>query len=520
MVQRSGASNNSATEQNTYYYYLMSTTANGHKKPTLRKAIIDDADSIDSGTCSDNSQKTSPVPPPLQKLSGMSTKIMINGSSSSSTTPNGRHYSDSEESESSLSSIGSGGAQPSSVPSDHSTGGSQRLRFSLSYLPLPDSLLKDIRDHSTLKLNGTKKTTFGALRSKVTVNGDKGDNDTKHDTVKVTSPDPDSLSSKITIKLQEMAVNSGNGTLRSSLSNGTSNGIKKKKTVAIIENHDTGNEDDESPYSLVSFSSNSSVSNGSNNNMTGTILGNANVSIASYDERRNSFSHSSNNSNNFGQKFSSFGARDPRTSRGRASSEGRYVSNKNSNNGHNYDEDDANDDDLETRSNSSSIHGRYDIYRTSSVSPNVNGSYSGDLYRSDTHYESDKYYNFHINERDVVEEDVEEPAQEDEFDETFAGYRELKSGNSTIRSAKGTVRGVKNRVRNGIATFLQMQQHTTKVSAVASFFLYFLVLLLLVSVVLMNQFVGFCLSSCSWILVFISLFEIARQPKLSKKDRY
>lgn len=47
-------------------------------------------------------------------------------------------------------------------------------------------------------------------------------------------------------------------------------------------------------------------------------------------------------------------------------------------------------------------------------------------------------------------------------DESFAGFRDLTSGTSTIRSNKGTVRGVKNRVRNGIATFLQMQQANLK----------------------------------------------------------
>ncbi|XP_062539050.1 LOW QUALITY PROTEIN: uncharacterized protein LOC134207344 [Armigeres subalbatus] len=48
-------------------------------------------------------------------------------------------------------------------------------------------------------------------------------------------------------------------------------------------------------------------------------------------------------------------------------------------------------------------------------------------------------------------------------DESFAGFKDLTSGTSTIRSNKGTVRGVKNRVRNGIATFLQMQQANIKV---------------------------------------------------------
>lgn len=92
-------------------------------------------------------------------------------------------------------------------------------------------------------------------------------------------------------------------------------------------------------------------------------------------------------------------------------------------------------------------------------------------------YEDDKFYSFHINERigNGVSEDGETDsmgslgATADE-DESFAGYKELKglgqhSAMSTIRSSKGTVRGVKNRVRNGIATFLQMQHAGVKVSA-------------------------------------------------------
>lgn len=75
-------------------------------------------------------------------------------------------------------------------------------------------------------------------------------------------------------------------------------------------------------------------------------------------------------------------------------------------------------------------------------------------------YETDCYYNFHLNEN--VEEQQEVTEEEDK-DETFAGYKDLLSdGSSTIRSAKGTVRGVKNRVRAGIATFLQINS-TTKV---------------------------------------------------------
>lgn len=76
-------------------------------------------------------------------------------------------------------------------------------------------------------------------------------------------------------------------------------------------------------------------------------------------------------------------------------------------------------------------------------------------------YENDKFYKFHINENltSVLAE-----ANQKDIDETFAGYKDFNNGTSTIRSSKGTVRGVKNRVRNGIATFLQMQQTTVKVS--------------------------------------------------------
>ncbi|XP_041764362.1 uncharacterized protein LOC121589481 [Anopheles merus] len=87
-------------------------------------------------------------------------------------------------------------------------------------------------------------------------------------------------------------------------------------------------------------------------------------------------------------------------------------------------------------------------------------------------FESDRYYKFHLNERAAGEQQgATRPgspdtrpgpsagaAAADDDDESFAGLRDLSNGTSTIRSNKGTVRGVKNRVRNGIATFLQMQQ--------------------------------------------------------------
>lgn len=85
-------------------------------------------------------------------------------------------------------------------------------------------------------------------------------------------------------------------------------------------------------------------------------------------------------------------------------------------------------------------------------------------------FENDKFYNFHINEH---KNGFLEKAEK--FDETFAGYKDVHntSATSTIRSNKGTVRGVKNRVRNGIATFLQMQSNV-KVSFFFTFLIEFL----------------------------------------------
>ncbi|XP_073830111.1 uncharacterized protein [Musca autumnalis] len=95
-------------------------------------------------------------------------------------------------------------------------------------------------------------------------------------------------------------------------------------------------------------------------------------------------------------------------------------------------------------------------------------------------YEADKYYNFHVNEHENFRsfgnnnnsgfpESGSESLSEYEsrsslHDDVFAGYKDLRCGSatSTIRSNKGTVRGVKNRVRNGIATFLQLQQPNMK----------------------------------------------------------
>ncbi|XP_062700435.1 glutaredoxin domain-containing cysteine-rich protein CG12206 isoform X2 [Aedes albopictus] len=100
-------------------------------------------------------------------------------------------------------------------------------------------------------------------------------------------------------------------------------------------------------------------------------------------------------------------------------------------------------------------------------------------------FENDKFYKFHINEHSTLQQQQQQqqsPNQQNgsvhlngagnhscsssviDDDESFAGFKDLTSGTSTIRSNKGTVRGVKNRVRNGIATFLQMQQANIKVT--------------------------------------------------------
>lgn len=82
-------------------------------------------------------------------------------------------------------------------------------------------------------------------------------------------------------------------------------------------------------------------------------------------------------------------------------------------------------------------------------------------------YENDKYISFHLNERvDNVKSHERDQFNRTKDDDSFAGYRDITASNvaSTIRSSKGTIRGVKNRVRNGIATFLQMQQTNVKVS--------------------------------------------------------
>lgn len=83
-------------------------------------------------------------------------------------------------------------------------------------------------------------------------------------------------------------------------------------------------------------------------------------------------------------------------------------------------------------------------------------------------YENDKYISFHLNEcvDNGASASNRDSMDKTKDDDSFAGYRDVRSSStaSTIRSSKGTIRGVKNRVRNGIATFLQMQQTNIKVS--------------------------------------------------------
>ncbi|KAM8720499.1 hypothetical protein ACLKA7_006529 [Drosophila subpalustris] len=90
-------------------------------------------------------------------------------------------------------------------------------------------------------------------------------------------------------------------------------------------------------------------------------------------------------------------------------------------------------------------------------------------------FEADQYYNFHVHEHDNyrsfgqldyaaeaeghVGHEGHEGLGEDE--DAFVGYKDVRIASqvaATIRSSRGTVRGVKNRVRNGVATFLQLQQ--------------------------------------------------------------
>lgn len=90
--------------------------------------------------------------------------------------------------------------------------------------------------------------------------------------------------------------------------------------------------------------------------------------------------------------------------------------------------------------------------------------------RKSVQFENDSFYNFHINENNLSYlVNKSDKSIFDTNEDSFAGYKDLAtaynpiSGSSTIRSNKGTIRGVKNRVRNGIATFLQMQHANIKV---------------------------------------------------------
>lgn len=88
-------------------------------------------------------------------------------------------------------------------------------------------------------------------------------------------------------------------------------------------------------------------------------------------------------------------------------------------------------------------------------------------------FENDKYISFHLNESvsNAKRSDFDGSSAAAKDDDTFAGYKDVSAtvAPSTIRSSKGTIRGVKNRVRNGIATFLQMQQTNIKVRAQANY---------------------------------------------------
>ncbi|KAG5666308.1 hypothetical protein PVAND_017859 [Polypedilum vanderplanki] len=117
----------------------------------------------------------------------------------------------------------------------------------------------------------------------------------------------------------------------------------------------------------------------------------------------------------------------------------------------NDDDDEDNEEDSEQNESSAEETNYCDIVTYSSEK-------NDDKLLSDF-YDDDKFYKFHINENSSS---IDNEGQNEESDESFAGYKDLLSTTSTIKSEKGTIRGVKNRVRNGIATFLQMQQTTVK----------------------------------------------------------
>ncbi|CAG4960938.1 unnamed protein product [Colias eurytheme] len=86
---------------------------------------------------------------------------------------------------------------------------------------------------------------------------------------------------------------------------------------------------------------------------------------------------------------------------------------------------------------------------------------------SSHYFDTDKFYDFHLNEKQFDDVSVNSVSVKSECPEVsdmeyFAGIKDFKNEEtpSTIKSSKGTIRGVKNRVRAGIATFLQMQTTT------------------------------------------------------------
>ncbi|XP_050355507.1 glutaredoxin domain-containing cysteine-rich protein CG31559-like [Nymphalis io] len=87
---------------------------------------------------------------------------------------------------------------------------------------------------------------------------------------------------------------------------------------------------------------------------------------------------------------------------------------------------------------------------------------------SSHYFDTDKFYDFHLNEKQFDDVSVKSVSENKSVCEQlseieyFAGIKDYKSEEppSTIKSSKGTIRGVKNRVRAGIATFLQMQSTT------------------------------------------------------------
>ncbi|XP_004922689.2 glutaredoxin domain-containing cysteine-rich protein CG31559 [Bombyx mori] len=91
------------------------------------------------------------------------------------------------------------------------------------------------------------------------------------------------------------------------------------------------------------------------------------------------------------------------------------------------------------------------------------------MFYSSHYFDTDKFYDFHLNEKQFDENDSLKSVSVSKVDsevsdlEYFAGVKDFKNEDmpSTIKSSKGTIRGVKNRVRAGIATFIQMQ-NTTK----------------------------------------------------------